>query len=99
MIAVESRGNWITRASVPVPTIAPVWARKPRRFERLLSLFDFENEAHTRIPHGAWERISGGSADEITLRWNREAYDHIRLKPRILVDCSCPPPRSKSGRL
>ena len=56
--------------------------------ERLLSLFDFENEAHTRIPHGAWERISGGSADEITLRWNREAYDHIRLKPRILVDVS-----------
>jgi 4-hydroxymandelate oxidase len=56
--------------------------------ERLLSLFDFETEAHTRISHGAWERISGGSADEITLRWNREAYDHIRLKPRILVDVS-----------
>lgn len=56
--------------------------------ERLLSLFDFENEAHSRISHGAWERISGGSADEITLRWNREAYDHIRLKPRILVDVS-----------
>ena len=56
--------------------------------ERLLSLFDFESEARTRIAHGAWERISGGSADEITLRWNREAYDHIRLKPRILVDVS-----------
>jgi 4-hydroxymandelate oxidase len=56
--------------------------------EPLLSLFDFETEAHTRIPHGAWERISGGSADEITLRWNREAYEHIRLKPRILVDVS-----------
>src|SRR6202049_2746592 len=41
-----------------------------------------------RVSHGAWERISGGSADEITLRWNREAYDHIRLKPRILVDVS-----------
>ena len=56
--------------------------------EPLLSLFDFETEAHTRVSHGAWERISGGSADEITLRWNREAYDHIRLKPRILVDVS-----------
>jgi 4-hydroxymandelate oxidase len=56
--------------------------------ETLLSLFDFESEAHKRIPHGAWERISGGAADEITLRWNREAYDHIRLKPRILVDVS-----------
>ncbi|HEY2548509.1 MAG TPA: alpha-hydroxy acid oxidase [Candidatus Acidoferrum sp.] len=56
--------------------------------ERLFSLFDFETEAHARIPHGAWERISAGSADEITLRWNREAYDRIRLKPRILVDVS-----------
>ena len=55
---------------------------------QLLSLFDFETEAHARISHAAWERISGGSADEITLRWNREAYDHIRLKPRILVDVS-----------
>ena len=56
--------------------------------EPLLSLFDFETEAHARIPHGAWERISGGAADEITLHWNREAYDRIRLKPRILVDVS-----------
>jgi len=56
--------------------------------DSLLSLFDFETEAHTRISHGAWERISGGAADEITLRWNREAYDKIRLKPRILVDVS-----------
>ena len=54
----------------------------------LLSLFDFEAEAQKRISHGAWERISGGAADEITLRWNREAYDHLRLKPRILVDVS-----------
>jgi 4-hydroxymandelate oxidase len=56
--------------------------------EPLLSLFDFEAAARTRISHGAWERISGGAADEITLRWNREAYDHIRLKPSILVDVS-----------
>lgn len=56
--------------------------------DRLLSLFDFETEAHTRISHGAWERVQGAAADEITMRWNREAYDHIRLKPRILVDVS-----------
>jgi 4-hydroxymandelate oxidase len=55
---------------------------------RYLSLFDFEADARTKISHGAWERISGAAADEITLRWNREAYDHIRLKPRILVDVS-----------
>lgn len=54
----------------------------------LLSLSDYEAEARTRISHGAWERISGGAADEITLRWNREAWDRIKLKPRVLVDVS-----------
>jgi 4-hydroxymandelate oxidase len=35
-----------------------------------------------------WEYISGGAADELTLRWNRESYDRIRLRPRVLVDVS-----------
>ncbi len=38
-----------------------------------LSLYDYERLAHAKIPYGAWERISSGAADEITLRWNREA--------------------------
>jgi len=56
--------------------------------DRLLSLFDFEAEAQQLASAGAWARISGGAADEITLRWNHEAYERIRLKPRILVDVS-----------
>ncbi|MGB6942747.1 MAG: alpha-hydroxy acid oxidase [Bryobacteraceae bacterium] len=32
--------------------------------------------------------MEGGAADEITLRWNREAYNQIRLRPRVLVDVS-----------
>lgn len=54
----------------------------------LLSLFDFETEAQKHISHGAWARISGGAADELTLRWNHEAYERLRLKPRALVDVS-----------
>jgi 4-hydroxymandelate oxidase len=56
--------------------------------DRLLSLFDFEAEAQKVISHGAWARISGGAADELTLRWNHEAYEKIRLKPTALVDVS-----------
>jgi 4-hydroxymandelate oxidase len=56
--------------------------------DRLLSLFDFETEAQKKISHGAWARISGGAADELTLRWNHEAYEQIRLKPTALVDVS-----------
>jgi 4-hydroxymandelate oxidase len=34
-----------------------------------------------------WEYLSG-VADEITLRWNRQAYDRLRLRPKVLVDVS-----------
>ena len=50
------------------------------------NLFDFESPARQRIPHAAYEYIAGGAADEITLRWNREAFDALALRPRVLVD-------------
>ena len=50
------------------------------------NLFDFEGLARQRIPHAAYEYIAGGAGDEITLRWNREAFDAIALRPRVLVD-------------
>jgi len=78
----------VTRRGAVLSAIAGALARGQGGMEKLLSLYDFETEAHTRISHGAWERISGGAADELTLRWNREAYDHLRLKPRVLVDVS-----------
>jgi 4-hydroxymandelate oxidase len=56
--------------------------------DKALSLPDFESLAKAHISHGAWERIQGGAADELTIRWNHEAYEHIRLKPRVLVDVS-----------
>lgn len=36
----------------------------------------------------AYEYVAGGAADEISLRANREAFDRLRLLPRILVDVS-----------
>ena len=68
--------------------LASTMARAQGGLEKLLSLYDFEAEAHARISHGAWERIAGGAADELTLRWNREAFDRLRLNPRVLVDVS-----------
>ena len=53
-----------------------------------VSLSDFESLARERVNRMAFEYISGGAADEITLRWNRESFDRIRLRPRILVDVS-----------
>src|SRR5262249_24726898 len=53
-----------------------------------VNLFDFEPLARSRISPMAWEYISGGAGDEVTLRWNRESFDRIRLRPRILIDVS-----------
>lgn len=53
-----------------------------------VNLGDFELLARERMTAMAWEYISGGAGDEITLRWNRDAYDRIKLKPRVLVDVS-----------
>jgi 4-hydroxymandelate oxidase len=80
-----------TRRGALLSALAFVGARlraQGAELDQALSLPDFEALAHNHISHGAWERIQGGAADELTVRWNREAYDHIRLRPRVLVDVS-----------
>lgn len=51
-----------------------------------VSLDDFEHLARERLSHMTHEFVAGGAADEITLRWNRESFDRIRLRPRVLED-------------
>ena len=78
----------ITRRAALVSALGIVGARIRAQGPEALSLPDFESLARGRISHGAWERIQGGAADELTVRWNREAYEHIRLRPRVLLDVS-----------
>ncbi len=54
----------------------------------LACLTDFEAAAREIVPHMAWEFLNGGAGDEASLRWNREAFERIRLFPRVLVDVS-----------
>lgn len=49
-------------------------------------LADFEPLAKERLSHSAYEYIASGAADDLTIRWNREAFDQIRLRPKVLVD-------------
>jgi 4-hydroxymandelate oxidase len=51
-------------------------------------LTDFEPLAQARVSPMVWEYVNSAAADEITLKWNREALNRIRLKPRVLVDVS-----------
>lgn len=54
----------------------------------LVSIFDYEDAAREKLSAMAYDYYRGGSADEITLRDNHEAYDRLRLRYRVLRDVS-----------
>lgn len=54
----------------------------------LINIFDYERLAEARLDQATWHYYAGGSDDEVTLRANREAFERIRLRPRMLVDVS-----------
>jgi 4-hydroxymandelate oxidase len=50
----------------------------------VLSLPEFEQLARQAMTPMAFEYVASGAAEEHTVRWNREAFDRIRLRPRVL---------------
>src|SRR5438552_8028684 len=67
-----------------------ICSRPPDNDQMMIAvcLDDFERLARERLTHMAYEFVAGGAADEVTLRWNRESFDRIRLRPRVLEDVS-----------
>lgn len=51
-----------------------------------LTLADYESLARDLLDDPTWDYFEGGSGDEVTLRANREAFERIRLRPRVLAD-------------
>ncbi|MBR2537081.1 MAG: alpha-hydroxy-acid oxidizing protein [Hyphomicrobium sp.] len=47
-------------------------------------LADYECLAQRVLSAQAWAYFAGGSADELTMRWNRSAFDRLALMPRVL---------------
>ena len=54
----------------------------------IVSVADYEPWARARVEPSAWAYLTGGGADEITLRANRAAFDRLLLNPRVLTDFS-----------
>ncbi len=54
--------------------------------DAIRSLHEFEKLSRSRLSAMAYEYLSAGVADELTLHENRSALDRIRLLPRGLVD-------------
>lgn len=60
---------------------APTLGRIPAD---IVNLSDYEAHARQTMDDAAWAYFSGGAADELTLKANRQAWDDIRLLPRVL---------------
>jgi isopentenyl diphosphate isomerase/L-lactate dehydrogenase-like FMN-dependent dehydrogenase len=56
--------------------------------DRPLNVWDYERLAEERLDPGAFGYFVGGAGDEITLRANVEAFERLRLRPRVLADVS-----------
>ena len=80
-----------TRADAPAAVSVSPLASVPE--PEPLCLTDFEPLAKAKMSAMGWEYITAGAGDELTLRWNEEAYQRIRLKARVLVDVSNVDPR------
>jgi 4-hydroxymandelate oxidase len=51
-----------------------------------VALADYEALAQPRMGAAAWAYLSGGAADETTLRDNRAAFERLKLQTRVLAD-------------
>ncbi|MGR3699247.1 MAG: alpha-hydroxy acid oxidase [Roseovarius sp.] len=51
---------------------------------RTVNIDDLRRRARRRLPRVVFDFLDGGAEDEVTLRRNRQAYEDIRLTPRIL---------------
>jgi 4-hydroxymandelate oxidase len=51
-----------------------------------LDIFDFEEAAHRKMLPGHWAYLVSGVDSDVTLRANREAFNHVQLRPRRLRD-------------
>jgi 4-hydroxymandelate oxidase len=83
--ALASAGALAAASAFPLPA---AMAQDSGLATEAICLADFEPLAKAKMPAMGWEYVSGGAGDELTVRWNQEAYQRIRLRPRVLVDVS-----------
>jgi 4-hydroxymandelate oxidase len=50
----------------------------------VICLADYERLAEHFLDANAWAYFAGAAGDEITVRWNREAFERTALLPRVL---------------
>ena len=52
--------------------------------QEIINIYEFEKAAKEKLPQMIYDFYAGGAYDEFTVRENRDAYDRIHLRYRIL---------------
>lgn len=81
-------GSLLANSALGAEAAPPSPMSTPPSPGELFDVPDFERAAKAAATPMAWDYISGAAADELTLRWNSESYQKLRLKPRVLQDVS-----------
>jgi isopentenyl diphosphate isomerase/L-lactate dehydrogenase-like FMN-dependent dehydrogenase len=66
----------------------PYTPERTPQLNDLVNVLEFEPVAKAKLPAETYDFIAGGVDDEWTLRRNREAFQWITLRPRMLVGVS-----------
>lgn len=73
------------------PLVAQSLAQEPIKItspKDVLAVMDLKELAHSKLPPAHWGFLASGVDDDLTLQANIEAFKHIGLRPRRLVDVS-----------
>lgn len=82
IVPFDGQGQTNTQNNLPIVTDDPV------DLSEIYDLFDFEKMAEGKMTRMAYEYVASGAADEITVRWNRQAFDVLKINPNVLNDVS-----------
>ncbi|MGE0556806.1 MAG: alpha-hydroxy acid oxidase [Burkholderiales bacterium] len=78
--------NTLSSADRAAPHL--ISAAAPRSLRMMLALEDFEAPARRYMPRPIFGYVAGGVERNVTLGWNRSAFDDLALVPRMLVNVS-----------
>lgn len=87
-IAAAALASPVALAQQATRSATPVRRAAPPPDDPIVSLADFERLARPRMTPMAYEYVTGGAGDELTLGWNHDAYSQLQLRTRVLVDVS-----------
>lgn len=55
---------------------------------KVINLHEFEEAAKNVLPVAAYDYVAAGAGDELTLKANREAFQHYWVRRKVMVDVS-----------